>query len=62
MLADETCWLVAIDLTGPDWREDVGALPDRARDMDDHGASEVAGSVPSPVSRTPPSGVHPEQT
>jgi hypothetical protein len=30
LLADETCWLVAIDLDGPGWREDVGALRDSA--------------------------------
>ena len=34
LLADETCWLVAIDLDGPSWREDVGALRDSAREMD----------------------------
>jgi hypothetical protein len=28
LLADETCWLVAIDLDGPTWREDVDALRD----------------------------------
>jgi hypothetical protein len=33
LLADETCWLVAIDLDGPGWREDVGALRDSARDL-----------------------------
>jgi superfamily II DNA or RNA helicase len=34
LLADETCWLVAIDLDGPGWREDAGALRDSACDMD----------------------------
>ena len=34
LLADETCWLVAIDLDGSSWREDVGALRDSAREMD----------------------------
>lgn len=34
LLADETCWLVAIDLDGPTWREDVDALRDGAREMD----------------------------
>ena len=34
LLADETCWLVAIDLDGPGWREDVGALRDSARELD----------------------------
>jgi superfamily II DNA or RNA helicase len=34
LLADETCWLVAIDLDGPGWREDAGALRDSAREMD----------------------------
>jgi superfamily II DNA or RNA helicase len=33
LLADETCWLVAIDLDGPGWREDVSALRDSARDL-----------------------------
>ncbi|HEU0316393.1 MAG TPA: hypothetical protein VFR49_03630, partial [Solirubrobacteraceae bacterium] len=34
LLADETCWLVVIDLDGPGWREDVGALRDCARELD----------------------------
>jgi len=34
LLADETCWLVAIDLDGPSWREDVGALRDTAHELD----------------------------
>jgi hypothetical protein len=34
LLADETCWLVAIDLDGAGWREDVGALRDSARELD----------------------------
>ncbi|MGI8558863.1 MAG: TOTE conflict system archaeo-eukaryotic primase domain-containing protein [Solirubrobacteraceae bacterium] len=34
LLADETCWLVAIDLDGPTWPDDVGALRDAARDLD----------------------------
>ena len=34
MLADETCWLVAIDLDGLSWREDVDALRDSARELD----------------------------
>ena len=34
LLADESCWLVAVDLDGSGWREDVGALRDSARDMD----------------------------
>ncbi len=34
LLADETCWLVAVDLDGPGWREDTGALRDSAREMD----------------------------
>lgn len=34
LLAGETCWLVAIDLDGPGWREDAGALRDSARESD----------------------------
>jgi superfamily II DNA or RNA helicase len=34
LLADETCWLVAIDLDGPCWRDDVDALRDSAREVD----------------------------
>jgi hypothetical protein len=34
LLADETCWLVAIDLDGPTWREDVGAVRDAAAEHD----------------------------
>ncbi|MGH2910604.1 MAG: TOTE conflict system archaeo-eukaryotic primase domain-containing protein, partial [Solirubrobacteraceae bacterium] len=34
LLEDETCWLVAIDLDGATWPDDVGALRDAARDMD----------------------------
>lgn len=34
LLADETCWLVAIDLDGPGWREDVSALRESARELD----------------------------
>lgn len=34
LLADETCWLVAIDLDGPTWPEDAGALRDAAREVD----------------------------
>ena len=30
LLSDESCWLVAIDLDGPSWREDVAALRERA--------------------------------
>ncbi|UTI63863.1 DEAD/DEAH box helicase [Paraconexibacter antarcticus] len=33
LLANETCWLVAIDLDGPGWRDDVGALRDSAREL-----------------------------
>jgi superfamily II DNA or RNA helicase len=33
LLADETCWLVAIDLDGDSWREDVVALRDSAEDL-----------------------------
>ena len=33
LLADETCWLVVIDLDGSGWREDAGALRDSAREM-----------------------------
>jgi len=33
LLTDETCWLVAIDLDGPGWREDVSALRDSAREL-----------------------------
>jgi superfamily II DNA or RNA helicase len=31
--ADETCWLVAVDLDGNSWREDVAALRDSAEDL-----------------------------
>ena len=34
LLADETSWLVAVDLDGPGWREDAGALRDSARELD----------------------------
>lgn len=34
LLADETRWLVAIDLDGASWRADVGALRDAADDLD----------------------------
>jgi hypothetical protein len=34
LLADETCWLVAIDLDGQSWREDVRALRDAAGELD----------------------------
>ena len=34
LLADETCWLVAIDLDGQGWREDVHALGDAAGELD----------------------------
>ena len=34
LLADETCWLVAIDLDGPGWRDDIGALRDGARELE----------------------------
>ena len=34
LLADETCWLVAIDLDGPGWRDDIGALRDSARELE----------------------------
>jgi superfamily II DNA or RNA helicase len=34
LLADETCWLVAIDLDGPTWPDDVGALREAAADLD----------------------------
>jgi len=30
LLVDETCWLVAVDLDGTTWREDVSALRDTA--------------------------------
>jgi hypothetical protein len=33
LLADETCWLVAIDLDGLGWHEDVGALRHGAREL-----------------------------
>jgi hypothetical protein len=33
LLPDETCWLVAIDLDGPAWRDDVGALRESAEDL-----------------------------
>lgn len=32
--ADESCWLVAIDLDGPSWQEDVVAPRDSARELD----------------------------
>jgi len=32
LLADETCWLVAIDLDGVGWREDAAAVRDAAND------------------------------
>lgn len=34
LLEDETCWLVAIDLDGPTWPDDVRALRDAAADLD----------------------------
>jgi hypothetical protein len=34
LLADETRWLVVIDLDGPGWRDDVGALRDSAAELD----------------------------
>ncbi len=34
LLAHETCWLVAIDLDGQGWREDVRALGDTARELE----------------------------
>lgn len=34
LLADETCWLVAIDLDGDSWREDVRALRAAAGEME----------------------------
>lgn len=34
LLADETCWLVAIDLDGPSWQDDIGALRDAADELD----------------------------
>ena len=34
LLPDETCWLVAIDLDGQSWRDDVRALHDAAGEMD----------------------------
>ena len=33
LLPDETCWLVAIDLDGASWRDDVGALRESAEDL-----------------------------
>jgi superfamily II DNA or RNA helicase len=33
LLPDETCWLVAIDLDGTSWRDDVGALRESAEDL-----------------------------
>jgi len=34
LLSDETCWLVAVDLDGQSWREDVRALNDAAGELD----------------------------
>jgi len=34
LLRDETCWLVAIDLDGPTWKEDAGALREAATEAD----------------------------
>lgn len=34
LLADETCWLVAIDLDGPTWPRDAGALREAASEAD----------------------------
>ena len=34
LLADETCWLLAIDLDGPSWPDDVRALRDAAGESD----------------------------
>ena len=34
LLANETCWLVAIDLDGPGWREDVSVLRESAHELD----------------------------
>ena len=36
LLPDETCWLVAIDLDGTSWREDVVALRESAEDLGIH--------------------------
>jgi superfamily II DNA or RNA helicase len=33
LLPDETCWLVAIDLDGASWRDDVAALRESAQDL-----------------------------
>jgi TOTE conflict system, Archaeo-Eukaryotic Primase domain len=33
LLADDTCWLLAIDLDGDSWREDVRALRQAAREL-----------------------------
>jgi hypothetical protein len=33
LLPDESCWLVAIDLDGASWRDDVGALRESAEDL-----------------------------
>ncbi|MHB1571601.1 MAG: TOTE conflict system archaeo-eukaryotic primase domain-containing protein [Solirubrobacteraceae bacterium] len=33
LLPDETCWLVAIDLDGASWRDDVAALRESAEDL-----------------------------
>ena len=34
LLIDETCWLVAIDLDGDGWRDDVAALRDAAAELE----------------------------
>ncbi|MGZ4249100.1 MAG: TOTE conflict system archaeo-eukaryotic primase domain-containing protein [Solirubrobacteraceae bacterium] len=34
LLADETCWLVAVDLDGIGWRDDVSALREAAADLE----------------------------
>jgi hypothetical protein len=34
LLADETCWLIAIDFDGPAWRDDVAAVRDAAAEDD----------------------------
>lgn len=34
LLSDDTCWLVAIDLDGTSWRDDVGALREIASDLE----------------------------
>ena len=44
LLADDTCWFLAIDLDGESWKEDVVALRDTCNDQGLHPAVELSRS------------------